>query len=1360
MLQVLFDKEKAEYPWISDILFISQKDDGMSNKFFNFQGNNYGQINIAMDHSVIYSHQATQTRQLGQPSWASQGIVVLQNPAGIQPYYSLFDQVTKQLSLQHPLNHLLILADRVLMHAKDDTNKKELKDLPTQLKQLQESESNPLHSDIESFLSPAIRQWFDTLHQCLFPEKWKQNENIPDEIQICLDLNLFSMKEFAGFAPLELFQTMDPGNYFKRWRAAFIYPLNKHYQMLRKALRSIVLYNQPVEDHVHLQMIKEERQFHLQKYVDRPEPLREVIEQLKNTKRKYLLIIGKAGIGKTALCSKLSEELANPSQHHSSLPWLPNIILHYCKQLKNPKDIIETWLIQANLLLVNKLSLPHFHLDQPEARNLMSKAMFQILHQITLECGETIFLIDALDELSIPPDELSFLPETLPDEAKVIISARTGSETKKWLKANRETTIYELGSLKRKEIPLFTKLDDKIEKEFHDKLWAASEGWTLYISFAAQEIQEKRGNTKEIEVTQINRFYNQQLKKWIPDHLSSEDQPLKEILGLLAIFETIAPLSLAKIQSYLRSRQMNLSKHQLQSFLAQVGDQISGVQSDSVMLQINTFAKHIREKFWTKHEYKEELSKMTHWLGTDPDISIRTIAQFVLTYSSNEDQLKKLIEYLNINNPERIFDVGMHIFLHFGINMPQSTIPFIEVSAKQGNPKAMYLMSQLAIRNESEKWIEKLFTKLQEEDTTLFQLFQKDPILTKYFEEKYQLAKDKERSKDSDFFASLGLELLQWFRNDDAIYWLDKAAKLHHPGAMRVLGVLFIGRTEETHKGQQWLQKSAEAGDHLACYQLGEHLIEGKYIQRNVKKGEQWLRKASDHGNTLAMYRLGTYLIEGKYLPLNVEEGEKWLRKAVDHSNPLAMYRLGTYLIEGNYLPLNVEEGEKWLRKAADHGSSKAMYQLGTYLIEGVHLTANIEEGEKWLRKAADHGSPKAMYQLGTYLAEGVHLTANIEEGEKWLRKAADHGSPKAMYRLGTYLVEGVHLTANIEEGEKWLRKAADHGNTKAMYQLGTYLIEGVHLSTNVGEGEQWLRKAADHGNTKAMYRLGTYLIEGNYLPMNVGEGEQWLRKAAENGVPMAMYQLGTYLIEGDYLPMNVGEGEKWLHKAAKDEYEPAQQTLASPLKKKERELRKQVTQGRKWATLKFLFLLIHVHFFSKGYTRIKRQLLHHKDSLPWIWYVLFRGKLSIQRINFIKIFIAKYSGKLPNNKIYYLFLIFTPIFLRVILSIAIYLLIANWLYPFSNDRISVLLLQIAIWVVISVITASLLILILTILFILMVPSYSHPFFISFAYIFEFIDPLFFDVIYFFTFILCLYCTFKLYLISSYYLRVILEKKI
>jgi hypothetical protein len=828
---------------------------------------NQGQVMVGLDRSINSLYQTKQSAQQLTKEFSSDDIIILPNQSGLQPYYPLFRKHLQEAkSLRHSLQHLLLLADRILIYVQHDFRKKELQALPEQLQQLQENETAAFTIDCDHLLYKAVKQWFETIHLLLYPEKWENNEKRLEEKQIWMDLGLFPCKsnlcleqksaELLNLLRAEYFLTDDLTCLLR----GLIAPLDQHYYVLRRRLRNVVLLQQPIEDHVCLQILREERELHLQKYVDRVKLLNEITEKLNNNHGQYLLLTGKAGIGKTALISKLSEELASSDKSTvQAAPWLPKIILHYCKQLKTPKEILQTWLTQANLLLVNKLALPNFGMKQndKQAYQMIRKAMYQILNRLTLECGEIIFLIDALDELAIPLEDLDFLPQTLPDQAKVIISVRKGSQTEDWLRANRKMILYELPPLSRDEIPRFTNLDDEEEKEFHDKLWSASQGWTLYISAAVQELHENGGDPQKVEVNHINYFYEQQLNKWISFADDVDDELRWKILGLLGIFEAACPLSLAEIQSYLRLLKFDVSKQELKSLLVHVGDQISGIQSDSLILQINSFAKYVREQCWTEHEYEENLENIIHWLGTDPDIPIKTIAHFVLYLTSErpaEEQnyyIRKLIDLLKEKDMERLFQVGFYIYLNFGIHPSKIALRFILIPAKLGHLKAIYLMSRLPLQDilENRKWDNLLQRKLQKENTTLADLFRDDPIITKHLQNYYRQAKNPHASSTS--LRLLGHKLQSWFRYDEAIIWLRKAAKQNDSIAMFQLGDLLTehGHTKKQIKeGYQWLERAAEAGEKTAMFLLGCYLIEGNHFSMNVEKGEEWLRKAAQSG--------------------------------------------------------------------------------------------------------------------------------------------------------------------------------------------------------------------------------------------------------------------------------------------------------------------------------------------------------------------------------------------------------------------------------------------------------------------------------------------------------------------------------
>ena len=354
--------------------------------------------------------------------------------------------------------------------------------------------------------------------------------------------------------------------------------------------------------------------------------------------------------------------------------------------------------------------------------------------------------------------------------------------------------------------------------------------------------------------------------------------------------------------------------------------------------------------------------------------------------------------------------------------------------------------------------------------------------------------------------------------------------------AMFVLGNRLLdgkGLMRNVKEGETWLRKAADAGLDRAMLNLGMRLLDGDGLTRNVEEGEIWLRKAAESGLDYAMFVLGNRLLDGDNLAKNPVEGETWLRKAADAGLDRAMLYLGRRLLDGDNLAKNPVEGETWLRKAADSGLDDAMFVLGLRLMNGNGFTRNVEEGETWLRKAADAGLDYAMFDLGTRLLEGNGLTRNVEEGETWLRKAADAGLDRAMFVLGNRLLDGKGLTRNVKEGETWLRKAADAGLDRAMLYLGRRLLDGNNLAKNPVEGETWLRKAADSGLDDAIFVFGNRLLDGDNLAKNPVEGETWLRKAADAGLDYAMFDLGTRLLEGNGLTRNVEEGETWLRKAA-----------------------------------------------------------------------------------------------------------------------------------------------------------------------------------------------------------------------------------
>lgn len=1212
---------------------------------------NQNQVMVGLDHSTNFLQQTIEGAQriLNQPS--TNEITIIQNQSGFQPYDHLFQKhIQDHIPLKHPLQHLLLLADRLLIHVQHDDLKEELRSLPKQLQQIQENKPMASTPECEQ---RAAQQWLETIHTLLFPEKWENTKDYIDEKQIWNDLGLLSnntdldIEDRSHFEALLQAQSLST-NSCSYLLYLLIYTLDKHYDALRNALRSVVLRQQPIQENPYFQILKEERELHLQKYVDRFEPLHTVKEILNTNQGKYLLLTGQAGIGKTAFISKLSQELASSFKPvNPNAPWLPNIILHYCKQLKTPKEVLQTWLSQANLLLVNKLNLPHFslHSNDHDAYQMIRNAIYQILHQLTLECGEIIFLIDALDELALPLESLNFFPQKVPDQAKVIISARKGSQTETWLMDNRQVLSYELPPLKRDEIPRFTNLDDETEKEFHDNLWEKSKGWTLYISAAAQELRDHGGDTQKVKVNHVHHFYEQQLNKWTSLDHKRNNQILWEILGLLAIFEAACPLTLAEIQSYLRSLNYEVKKQELKSLLAHVGDQVSGIQSDKIILQINSFAKHVREQCWTEHEYREFLVKIINWLGTDSSISIQMVTNFIVNYNLFEEYTPLFNQFTTLlkeNNIERLFQIGLYNHLTYRSvykSIPRFVEELIKIPANQGNLKAIFLMSQIS-RKRSNKLFYNLMLKegLKEKNTTLEQLFKNDPIITEYLKKQselvYQLATDTSQSESSVLICTiLGCAFAEWFLYDEAIHWLRKAANQNDSFAMMLIGEILIEK-EHYSEGKEWIQKAANAGEAHAMYLLENELIlDSKYwSNRTLNRITDLLLEPYSLSNSHLQMSWINRIAEANDVEIMTEEFNKWLVE----------------LEETN------EQTIEWLTKIANYSGLETMHLLDHYLINGKYSYKNVKEGIQLLQKAANAEDIRAMYLLGCYLIWKNFSPNQVEEGIQWLQKAANAGNTSAMYFLGRYLIEGEFLPTNIEEDVQWIQTSAKERMEK-------------FLPIDIQEGTQWLQKAAYAKNRRAMFRLGYYLVEGKFLPINIQEGAQWLQKAADLGDPDAMYLLAHYLINGVELPINVEKGEEWLQKAADLEHAPSQEKLDSPSDQKRRKLQREASKGDKWAIFKYLFILIEFYFSYEKYTIIKNRVLSYKDCLPWLCYWFVRAKLYIQKIDILKRLLRK---SMTRNGLHYKLLSSLFLFLRAFLFMFSLLFLTYLIIPRSYTEL------------------------------------------------------------------------------------------
>jgi len=126
--------------------------------------------------------------------------------------------------------------------------------------------------------------------------------------------------------------------------------------------------------------------------------------------------------------------------------------------------------------------------------------------------------------------------------------------------------------------------------------------------------------------------------------------------------------------------------------------------------------------------------------------------------------------------------------------------------------------------------------------------------------------------------------------------------------------------------GDSWadlgeLQKDAKAGKPPALAALGEMMVNGDGVPKDVAGGIAMLERASTAGETNASFRLGKIYEEGKGVPVDASKAIEYYRRAALAGVPEAAYNLGAMYVSARGIPRDYKEGLAWIIVATKHGA-------------------------------------------------------------------------------------------------------------------------------------------------------------------------------------------------------------------------------------------------------------------------------------------------------------------------------------------------------------------------------------------------------------------------------------------------------
>ena len=222
--------------------------------------------------------------------------------------------------------------------------------------------------------------------------------------------------------------------------------------------------------------------------------------------------------------------------------------------------------------------------------------------------------------------------------------------------------------------------------------------------------------------------------------------------------------------------------------------------------------------------------------------------------------------------------------------------------------------------------------------------------------------------------------------NDQAIFWLRKAADNNHAGAQLEFEKILIngsGEKRNINEGLRYITRSAENGNSNAMIYLGVHNKNGDIITKDIEKSLYWFMQALTlhPDDDLLLMEIGQIYVD----LLKPEESTEYFDKASDLGNPAGtVVALGVHVALGDSLLASIPEAayrefklaeimsKRLPQNVLDEDEHGAIQQSLTAMNAGLGMVLFFGKAEgnpiPYLRKAAKAGNSFSAMLLAQHL--------------------------------------------------------------------------------------------------------------------------------------------------------------------------------------------------------------------------------------------------------------------------------------------------------------------------------------------------------------------------------------------------------
>lgn len=250
-------------------------------------------------------------------------------------------------------------------------------------------------------------------------------------------------------------------------------------------------------------------------------------------------------------------------------------------------------------------------------------------------------------------------------------------------------------------------------------------------------------------------------------------------------------------------------------------------------------------------------------------------------------------------------------------------------------------------------------------------------------------------------------------------------------GLLYALDVEFNKLNSNVEKGKTLIFDAANQGLADAEFFTGIIYYNSNTPQRFIESAE-WFKKAAEQGHPQAQLLLGNQLLLGLGVEKDLEEAKKLYFKSAEQGESRAQLKVGHLYFDGMGVDRDYKEAFKWYMLAAKQNEPEAQFKIAGMYEEGIGVHKEYFEAMVWYQKAAEHGYGEAYYRIGTMYFNGLGVQKDIGEAGKWILLAAQKDVPMAQYFIGLMYTSGLGQLQDKIKAHMWFSISSANGNIDA----------------------------------------------------------------------------------------------------------------------------------------------------------------------------------------------------------------------------------------------------------------------------------------------------------------------------------------